>query len=97
MQGKELAIKRKNELLNLLKSSKDPEFIKNIIRQLSELLERLSLRKTKEDKKLYCKHCAKPYSKNTKIRIRGHKKDGKKQKQRIIICGNCGKEQRVTL
>lgn len=97
MLGKELAIKRKNELLALLKFSKDPEFIKSIIRQLSELLERLALRKTKDEKKLYCKHCTKPYSKNTKIRIRGFKKDGQKKKQKIVICGNCGKEQRITL
>lgn len=97
MQGKELAIKIKNELLSLLKASKDPEFKANIIKQLIKVVERYSLRKTKYEKTLYCKYCDKQYAKNTKIRIRGFKKDNKKKKQKIIICGNCGKEQRITL
>lgn len=97
MQGKELAQKRKNELLCLLENSKDKEFKNCVAKQLSELEKRHSLRKTKKEKQLYCKYCYMLYNENCKTRIRGFKKNGKKKKQKVIICGKCGKESRITL
>lgn len=92
-----LAQERKNELLELLKKTKEQEFKNNIIHQIALLSSRHALRRTKNEKNIYCKYCKTAFNSKTKTRIRGFKKDKTKKLQKMFICDNCGKEQRITL
>ncbi|PIU22515.1 MAG: hypothetical protein COT14_00895 [Candidatus Diapherotrites archaeon CG08_land_8_20_14_0_20_30_16] len=96
-KDKEIAQERKIELLSILKKTKDETLKNNCVKQIALLSERFNLRRTKEEKDLYCKYCRTVYSNKTKTRIKHIKKNKKKILKKIIICGNCGKDQKQTL
>jgi len=93
----DVAKERKLELLNLIKTSKDKDIKNNAVFQTIQLSEKYNLRKTKEEKEMYCKFCKTAYNSNTKIRIKTIKKNKLKKLQKILICGNCGKEQKISI
>lgn len=92
-----LVKERKNELITLLQTSKDIQLKDNCVNQIILLSEKYNLRKSKIEKELYCKHCKKAHSIKTKIRTKTIKKNKLKILQKIIICGNCGKQQKINL
>jgi RNase P subunit RPR2 len=96
-QTLEIAKKRKEELFKMLKYSKDPILKKSIVKDIIILSKRFNLTRTKEEKELYCKYCAKAIDNKSKIRIEKLKKNKEKIIYKIIICGNCGKKQKIKL
>jgi len=96
-KDKEIARERKQELIYILKNTKNETLKNNCVKQIILLSERFNLRKTKEEKELYCKYCKKVYNEKTKRRFKCIKKNKKKILQKVMVCGNCAKKQKINL
>jgi len=81
----------------LLKTAKDKTLKVSIVKNIISLSKRFNLRRSKDEKELYCKFCAKPIDSKSKIRIEKIKKNKEKILQKIIICGYCGKKQKTKI
>jgi RNase P subunit RPR2 len=93
----EIAKERKKELILLLQKSKDLELKNNCVKQIILISEKYNLPKTKLEKELYCKYCKSSHTSKSKIRTKTIQKNKIKILQKIIICGNCGKQQKIKL
>lgn len=92
-----LAKQRKEELLILLLQTNDLDLQNSIVKQILLLAKKFNLKRTKDEKTIYCRKCANIYNKKTKIRIESIKKSKEKKMQKIIICGNCNAIQKISL
>jgi len=92
----DIAKNRKSELINILQKSKDIKLKNSCVKQIINISEKFNLRKTKIEKELYCKYCKTAHLK-PKIRIKRIQKNKKSILQKIIICDNCGKQQKINL
>ena len=73
----------------------DKDISESAIKMIKKIRTKYNIRLHQNEKEKFCKFCNKPYD-NSKIRMRTIKKDNKKYLQKIVICDNCGKEQRYT-
>lgn len=93
----DIAKERKNELISLLQKSKDVDLKNNCVKQIILISEKFNLSRSKLEKELYCKYCKHSHTYKSKIRIKTIKKNKENILQKIIICGNCGKQQKIKL
>jgi len=98
--AKKVAQERIKYLFELVKTknnnSYESSLKKNALKLIYKIRLRYNIRLSQTEKMSFCKFCFNPY-KHPKIRFRKIKKNKETYLQKIIICENCGKEQRFTI